>query len=34
MSRLQEDFWEQVAKPYGYERPLRHELRAKGYRSP
>lgn len=23
MSRLQEDFWEQVAKPYGYERPLR-----------
>lgn len=33
MSRLQEDFWEQVAKPYGYERPLRHDLRAKGYRS-
>lgn len=33
MSRLQEDFWDQVAKPYGYERPLRHELRAKGYRS-
>lgn len=33
MSRLQEDFWEQIAKPYGYERPLRHELRAKGYRS-
>ena len=33
MSRLQDDFWEQVAKPYGYERPLRHELRAKGYRS-
>lgn len=33
MSRLQEDFWEQVAKPYGYERPLRHEMRAKGYRS-
>lgn len=33
MSRLQEDFWEQVAKPYGYERPLRRELRAKGYRS-
>jgi DNA repair exonuclease SbcCD ATPase subunit len=33
MSRLQEDFWEQVAKGYGYERPLRHELRAKGYRS-
>lgn len=33
MSRLQEDFWEQVSKPYGYERPLRHELRAKGYRS-
>lgn len=30
---LQEDFWEQVAKPYGYERPMRHELRAKGYRS-
>lgn len=33
MSRLQEDFWEQVAKPYGYERPMRHELRARGYRS-
>lgn len=33
MSRLQEDFWEHVAKPYGYERPMRHELRAKGYRS-
>lgn len=33
MSRLQEDYWEQVAKPYGYERPMRHELRAKGYRS-
>lgn len=33
MSRLQEDFWEQVAKPYGYELPMRHELRAKGYRS-
>lgn len=33
MSRLQEDFWEQVAKTYGYERPMRHELRAKGYRS-
>ena len=33
MSRLQEDFWERVAKPYGYERPMRHELRAKGYRS-
>lgn len=33
MSRLQEDFWEQVAKPYGYERPMRHELYAKGYRS-
>ena len=33
MSRLQEDFWEQVAKPYGYERPMRHERRAKGYRS-
>lgn len=33
MSRLQEDFWEQVAKPYGYEHPMRHELRAKGYRS-
>lgn len=33
MSRLQEDFWEQVAKPYGYEQPMRHELRAKGYRS-
>ena len=33
MSRLQEDFWEQVAKPYGYERPMRHEMRSKGYRS-
>lgn len=33
MSRLQEDFWEQVAKPYGYERPMRRGLRAKGYRS-
>lgn len=33
MSRLQEDFWEQVAKPYGYERPMRHERREKGYRS-
>ena len=33
MSRLQEDFWEQVAKPYGYECPMRHELREKGYRS-
>ena len=33
LSRLQQDFWEQVAKPYGYERPMRHELRAKGYRS-
>ena len=33
MSRMQEDFWEQVAKPYGYERPMRHELRSKGYRS-
>lgn len=33
MSRLQEDFWEQVAKPYGYERPLRHERRSEGYRS-
>lgn len=33
MSRLQEDFWEQVAKPYGYERPMRHERRARGYRS-
>lgn len=33
MSRLQEEFWEQVAKPYGYERPLRREQRAEGYRS-
>jgi DNA repair exonuclease SbcCD ATPase subunit len=33
MSRLQEDFWGQVAKPYGYERPMRHERRSKGYRS-
>ena len=30
---MQEDFWEQVAKPYGYERPMRHERRSKGYRS-
>lgn len=33
MSRLQEDFWEQVARFYGYERPLRREQRAEGYRS-
>lgn len=33
MSQLQQDFWEQVASRYGYERPLDHAKRAKGYRS-
>lgn len=33
MSRLQEDFYEQVASKWGYERPLTHEQRAEGYRS-
>lgn len=33
MSQLQEDFWRDVASRYGYERPLDHTKRAKGYRS-
>ena len=33
MSRLQEDFYEQVSSKWGYERPLTHEQRAEGYRS-
>lgn len=33
MSRLQEDFWREVASKYGYEPPLPKELRQKGYRS-
>lgn len=33
MSRLQEDFWREVASRYGYERPLTKEQRKKGYRS-
>ena len=33
MSRLQDDFWREVASKYGYERPLPKELRQKGYRS-
>lgn len=33
MSQLQQDFWREVASGYGYERPLDHARRAKGYRS-
>lgn len=33
MSQLQQDFWREVASGYGYERPLDHTKRAKGYRS-
>lgn len=33
MSQLQQDFWREVASGYGYERPLDHAKRAKGYRS-
>ena len=33
MSQLQQDFWREVASKYGYERPLDHTKRAKGYRS-
>lgn len=33
MSQLQQDFWREVASGYGYERPLDHANRAKGYRS-
>lgn len=33
MSQLQQDFWRDVASKYGYERPLDHTKRAKGYRS-
>lgn len=33
MSQLQRDFWREVASKYGYEEPLDHAKRAKGYRS-
>lgn len=33
MSRLQEDFWEQVSSRWGYERPLNSSQRAEGYKS-
>lgn len=33
MSRLQEDFWEQVSSRWGYERPLSSAQRAEGYKS-
>ena len=33
MSQLQQDFWQEVASRYGYEKPLDHAKRAKGYRS-
>ena len=33
MSQLQSDFYRQVARKYGFERPLDHTKRAKGYRS-
>ena len=33
MSQLQQDFWREVASRWGYERPLDHATRAKGYRS-
>ena len=33
MSQLQQDFWREVASKYGYEKPLDHAKRAKGYRS-
>lgn len=33
MSRLQEDFWEQVSSRWDYERPLSSAKRAKGYKS-
>lgn len=33
MSKLQEDFWEQVSSRWGYERPLNSSQRAEGYKS-
>lgn len=33
MSQLQRDFWREVASKYGYNEPLDHARRAKGYRS-
>ena len=33
MSKLQEEFWEQVSSRWGYERPLNSSQRAKGYKS-
>lgn len=33
MSQLQDDFWSEVARGYGYEPPLKSELRKKGYKS-
>ena len=33
MSQLQQDFWQEVASKYGYDKPLDHATRAKGYRS-
>lgn len=33
MSQLQQDFWREVASKYGYDKPLDHAKRAKGYRS-
>ena len=33
MSKLQEDFWEQVSSLWGYERPLNSNQRAEGYKS-
>lgn len=33
MSRLQEDFWEQVSSRWGYERPLSSAQRSEGYKS-
>lgn len=33
MTKLQREFWEQVASKYGYERPLTREQREQGYRS-
>lgn len=33
MSKLQEEFWEQVSSRWGYERPLNSSQRAEGYKS-
>jgi prefoldin subunit 5 len=33
MSKLQEEFWEQVSSRWGYERPLNSSQRSEGYRS-